>query len=294
MRRPLPLLAAAVSLASVLSFAPGAHAQELTGQNSTTIAPPNRIDIGVKRPYWGAGPTRPFAAAVFDTAGIALRTELDLGYGKPHHMWIGAEVDTSLSLKGLGAFGGLRANAPWGFVRFGPRWWTGTGQSLLEPAESYNRAQLDVNGELKSKYLSIDGELGFSIPLPVGAIGGLITAYGILAVPDGYYVFEDSLRAIIDPPFVGRARLSYLAGIGKPDTLRVGGLVELIYNPGRGYFNIRTGPAVAVALTHHLEALASVAFSVENPDEIGIAGADLGQIGLRYRWATGDLWPEFP
>jgi hypothetical protein len=130
--------------------------------------------------------------------------------------------------------------------------------------------------------------------LPVGSIGGLVDAYYILGVPDGFYLFEDQLRVIVDPPFVGRARLSYLAAIGDPQTFRVGGLAELIYNPGRQYFNVRIGPAVAVSLTHHLEAVASVAISVANPDEIGISGADLGQIGLRYRWATGDLWPEFP
>jgi hypothetical protein len=58
--------------------------------------------------------------------------------------------------------------------------------------------------------------------------------------------------------------------------------------------NVRLGPAIVVSLTHHLEAVGVAALSVFNPDEIGLAGADLGQIGMRYRWATGDLWPEFP
>jgi hypothetical protein len=287
-------IAAGVVLASALSLSRAAFAQELSGVGANATSPPTRVDIGPKRPYWGAGDARWFAAVTFETAGISEKSQLDVGFGRPHYQWIGLSTDTALSLRGLQTFGGIRAVAPWGFARFGPRWWTGLGQKLLTPELSYNRAEIDVNDGLKSKYLSLDGEVGFSIRLPIGAIGGLITAYGILGVPQGYYVFEDSLRVIMDPPFVGRARLSYLAPIGDPATFNIGGLAEVIYNPGREYVNVRIGPAVAVSLTHHLEAVASIAISVANPDEIGISGADLGQIGLRYRWATGDLWPEFP
>jgi len=31
-----------------------------------------------------------------------------------------------------------------------------------------------------------------------------------------------------------------------------------------------------------------------SPDELGLVGADLGQLGLRYRWASNDRWPDFP
>lgn len=253
-----------------------------------------RTNITSQRPYWGAGPTRFFAGVVFETGGISSKTELDIGYGKPHHMWAGLDVESQLSLRGMNTFVGARAVAPWGSVRFGPRFWTGLGQKLIEPVDVVTKPLLDVDEGPASKYLSLDAEVSFNIPLPFGSIGALVTGYGILAVEDGYYVFEDALRVVIDPPFVGRVRLSYLAPIGTPPTMRVGGLAELVYNPGREYANVRIGPAVAVSLTHHLEAVAAAAFSVYNPDEIGVAGADLGQIGLRYRWATGDLWPEFP
>jgi len=29
-------------------------------------------------------------------------------------------------------------------------------------------------------------------------------------------------------------------------------------------------------------------------DQLGVVGADLGQLGLRYRWASGDRWSDFP
>jgi hypothetical protein len=113
-------------------------------------------------------------------------------------------------------------------------------------------------------------------------------------VEDGYYVFEESMRVVMEPPLLWRGRLTYLIGLGDPETLRIGMLGEMLGNPGRDALFVRIGPALAVSLTHHLEAVAASAFVIASPDDIGLAGGDLGQIGLRYRWATGDLWPEFP
>jgi hypothetical protein len=140
----------------------------------------------------------------------------------------------------------------------------------------------------------VDGELYGDVPLPIGKLGLLASAHGILGVQDDHFVFEEGLRVIADPPLLWRARMTYLTGIVEPPTFRVGGIVEVMGNPMREAFWIRTGPAIAISLTHHLEAVGVAALTLLSPDEIGLAGADLGQIGLRYRWATGDLWPEFP
>ena len=74
----------------------------------------------------------------------------------------------------------------------------------------------------------------------------------------------------------------------------VGGLVEFVGVPKRDEVMIRVGPALVVNLTHHLQAVAAASFAVESRDNIGLESADFGQISLRYRWATGDRWPEFP
>ncbi len=277
----------------VIAHAPTAYAQDSRG-SSASFSPGAREDIGTFRPYWGAGDARPFMAVTFETAGIAGRTQLDLGYGKPHHQWAGVEFNTQISLRSLSEFLGVRATAPWGTVRFGPRFVTQYSQRLIEKKDTVTRTDLDQDEGLRSHYLALDADANFSIPLPVGSLGVGLFASGIFGVEDGYFVMEDSLRVPIDPPFVGRARLSYLAGIGVPATLRVGGVFEVIINPERELVNLRTGPAVAVSLTHHLEAVGVAAFSIFNPDEIGLASSDVGQIGLRYKWATGDLWPDFP
>ncbi len=277
----------------LLAYAPLAHAQDTRG-SSASFAGGAREDIGTFRPYWGAGDARPFVAVTFENAGIAGRTQLDLGYGKPHHQWAGVELTTQISLRSMSGFLGVRATAPWGTVRFGPRFVTQYSQRLIEKTDSVTRTDLDQDEGIKSHYLALDADANFSIALPVGSLGVGLLASGVFGVEEGYFVMEDALRVPIDPPFVGRGRLSYLAGIGVPATLRVGGVFEAIINPEREMVNLRTGPAVAVSLTHHLEAVGVAAFSIYNPDEIGLAGADVGQIGLRYKWATGDLWPDFP
>lgn len=286
----------ASALGLVLLLVPrSSAAQELRA--SSGVSPPSagsRVDIGTFRPYWGAAPSRPFAAVTFDTAGIAVRTELDLGIGKPHHEWAGLELTSNLSLRGLSEFLGIRAVTPWANLRFGGRFVSLFSQLLIPEKEVVTRTDLDADEGLKSHYLAVDGEVNFNIPLPVGTLGLGGGAYGLFFIPKGYFVLEENLRTVVAAPFVARGRASYLFGIGDPDTLRIGGVAEVVVNPSRELVNVRVGPAVAVSLTHHFEAVGVAVFSVFNPDEIGLAGADLGQIGLRYRWATGDLWPEFP
>ncbi len=292
--RSRSLVLASLSALVVAGVTVPAAAQDLTSLSPGATAPPDRNELSAGRPYWGAGKDRWFGAATFDSAGISARIGLDVGYGKPHHQWFGLQVEPQVSFSGIGAFGGLRAATPFGSLRVGPRFYTSLGQHLVEKADVITKPMLDLEEGPRSRYLSLDAELNVSIPLPLGSFGALLNASGVFGVNEDYYVFENSLRVVMEAPFVGRLRLNYLAPIGAYKTFRIGGMVEGIYNPGREYLNIRTGPAVAVSLTHHLEALAQVAFSVYNPDEIGLAGADLGQIGLRYRWASGDLWPEFP
>ncbi len=287
-------IAAAVLVSSV-SVAGTAFAQEDVVTNPGTLpASELRTGIGVTRPYWSAGEYRPFLAAVFETGGVSLRTELDAGWGKPHYSWFGTEISSSMSLRGLTAFGGLRGVLPFGHVRAGGRYVASISQRFLDKTAVVTRPMLDVDEGDRSRYVSIDGEVQFEIPVPIGKLGGVASAHGLFGVPEDKLVFEDALRIIAEGPFIARGRLQYLAGIGDPPTFRVGGIVEVMGDPVREAVWIRSGPAVAVSLTHHLEAVGVAALTLLSPDEIGLAGADMGQIGLRYRWASGDLWPEFP
>jgi hypothetical protein len=286
---------AAAAVALALTRSGVAVAQNVTDPPAGAVLPSElRAGIGVQRPYWSAGEPRPFLAGIFESGGISLRTELDAGWGRPHYAWAGGELTTQLSLRGVTIFSGLRGVLPFGSLRAGARYFLATQQRFLPPNNQLTRPELEIDEGQRTRYLSLDGELQFEIPLPVGTLGGLVSAHGMLGVPDPFFVYEEALRAVVDPPFVARGRVQYLAGIGDPPTFRLGGIVDTIVNPSREAVWVRTGPAIAISLTHHLEAVGVAALTLLSPDEIGLAGADLGQIGLRYRWATGDLWPEFP
>ncbi len=295
MRRTLFLAACALGVLASIVVSRSASAQDVLVPTPGAVPPSElRSNIGVSRPYWSAGESRPFLGAVFETGGISVRTELDAGWGRPHYSWIGGEVTSSLSLRGLSAFTGVRGVLPFGSVRFGGRYVVNIQQRFIEDFPQITRPMLEVDEGPRSRYASLDGEVQFEIPLPVGKLGGVASAHGLFGIPEGYFVFEDALRMVAAGPFITRGRIQYLAGIGDPATFRVGGIVEVMGDPQREAVWFRTGPAVAVSLTHHLEAVGVAALTLLSPDEIGLAGADLGQIGLRYRWATGDLWPEFP
>ncbi len=294
-RRTLRAVLAGAALGVAFLAAGQVSAQELSrlppGQFSDSGL---RTGIGSRRPYWSAGEPRAFFATVFDFGGISGRVEADLGYGKPHYTWAGLETGASLSLRGVTEYAGMRTVLPFGFIRLAGRFFEATSQKLILPRPVITRPMLDVSEGPRSAYGAIDGEVSFDIPLPLGAIGVLASAHGIFPTQDHYYVFEESLRVVTAAPFLWRGRLSYLAGVGDPPTLRVGGVAEVVHDPSRDAVTLRTGPAITVSLTHHLEAVGVAAFTFFGPDEIGLAGADLGQISLRYRWATGDLWPDFP
>jgi hypothetical protein len=295
MRPPIRASVCGLAALGVIFASRFASAQDVLVPTPGAVPPSElRSNIGVSRPYWSAGESRPFLGAVFETGGISVRTELDAGWGRPHYSWIGGEVTSSISLRGLSAFTGVRGVLPFGSVRFGGRYVASIQQRFIEDSPIISRPMLEVDEGPRSRYASLDGEVQFEIPLPIGKLGGVASAHGLFGIPEGFFVFEDGLRMIAAGPFVGRGRVQYLAGIGDTPTFRVGGIVEVMGDPQREAVWFRTGPAVAVSLTHHLEAVGVAALTLLSPDEIGLAGADLGQIGLRYRWATGDLWPEFP
>ena len=287
-------LGSLLALAAAL-FAGSAAAQDVRSLPAyATPSSDARLGIGTLAPYWSSGSSRPFLAAVIETVGLSLRAEMDLGFGKPHYAWAGAELSSSLSLRGTTTYLGARGALPWGSLRAGARYFAAAQQRLLVPSGQIERAELDVDEGPRTRYVSLEASADADIPLPFGGLVALGSVHRLFGVERGYLVFEDALRVVAEPPWLARGRLTYLVGFGTPATLRLGVLAEVIGDPQRETLWVRTGPAVAVSLTHHLDAVGVAAISVFSPDEIGLAGSDLGQIGLRYRWATGDLWPEFP
>jgi len=248
-----------------------------------------------RRPFWrGSGGERPFFAATLDGGALYLRPRAHIGYGRPHFQWVGAEVGTGLSLSGVTGYAGLRGVFPYLDLSIGARYESPRDQAFLPRQDSFVREELELTTLPQARYVVGQVEAASAIPFPGGNIVAVASGYYISNVPDDLLVFEQSLRVVSDAPWMWRGRLGYLYHLGWLGTMRVGALAEFIHLVGRKDFVIRTGPALSVSLTHHLEATAQVLLVAQSPDSLGLRGADLGRLGLRYRWALGDNWADFP
>jgi len=116
----------------------------------------------------------------------------------------------------------------------------------------------------------------------------------MLDVPPDKYVYEESYRAIVADRFFQVFRVAAVARLLREDALKVGVLTELLASTGRGQNVFRMGPAAALQLTDHLEALGTLSVAVSSPDRLGLALGAYGVGGLRYRWATDERAPKFP
>ncbi len=76
--------------------------------------------------------------------------------------------------------------------------------------------------------------------------------------------------------------------------MKLGAAAEMIHVPLRSMIVVRAGPLVSVGLTHHLEVNGGLMIVAASRDDIGLPAADVGQLALIYKWATGDRWAEFP
>ncbi|WP_437835050.1 hypothetical protein [Sorangium sp. So ce1153] len=294
-RRPL---AAAAALAAITLVPAWARAQDPADLPPPASDPPSvssGVDLLQKRSYWArSAGARPFVAAVLELGVIYFRPSLALGVGKPHWSWLGVEGYSSVSPSGGAEYVGLRAALPRLEIRGGARYAFSTSQYFLEPRASYTRRETELMQGPRSRYVAGEVEVSGSIPLLGGSLFGVATGYAVLGTPEGYYLYEEALHTVMKPPYLYRARLGYMEEMDRYGELRLGAAAEVLGNPGRDSLIVRVGPVLAISLTHHLDAVATVMVVAATPDRLGLLGADLGQLGLRYRWATGDRWPEFP
>lgn len=249
-----------------------------------------------QRPFWsGSGPSRPFFASTLEGGALFVRPTAHLGYGKPFHRWFGVDGGASLALGGVRMFGGVHAVVPkWGDLTIQARYEHPRNEFWLPPQETYIREDLELQSTGRQAYVVGEAEYRGAWSVPGGNLAAVVTGYYVGNVRDDFYVFERGLRVVLDPPWMWRGRLAYLYHLGWLGTMRLGAAVELIHLVNRNTAVVRAGPAISVSLTHHLDAVGAAMIVARSPDQLGLIGADLGQLTLRYRWATGDRWAEFP
>lgn len=230
--------------------------------------------------------SRWFGASTIDVGFLYFRPRVAVGWGRPHEAWIGAETNPIFTSSGLGAYGGVRGALPYVDLRVGARAYYPLEHSFFHPQGSYDRLDLQQRVGPHARYISLESELNLDIPVGPGSILALASATYVAGVPDGFYVFEETLRVIAAPPWIFRGRLGYSLTFGPDGAVHVGVVVELLEMPERPAFAVRAGLVAAVRLWDDLEVRATMVPVVAATDSIGIAGADIAQLGIRYRWST--------
>jgi hypothetical protein len=274
----------------VMTLAPSALAQWTSpGAGVPDLGAPhsdNLIDPSLRR-SWDEGKPRLFAATQIDAGFLYLRPRGQLGYGKPFNTWVGVEGNPIVGNQGWGAYAGLRL--AWRFVdiRFGARHFRAWQRGYLNPQASYSRLDLDSTANPTATITTLETELNFGFPVGPGDVIGTFSASDVESVPDGFLVFEETLRVVVDPPFVWRGRGGYVFRWGEHDQYSVGPVVDVLNVPNRDdSTTVRAGPVMRITLSRHFDVRGSFVTTILSPDRLGLVGGDFTELGVRYRLAT--------
>lgn len=243
--------------------------------------------------YWSKGAPRWFVSSKSDLGALYLKPYFSVGYGLPHWMWAGVDVNATTTIEFGQVYGGVRASLPVLDLAFGVRDALSYWKNFLDPQATYVSADLGGPGK-NARYWAWEAEAVGIIPLPHSAILLNYIAVGLPDLPPDKYLYEETYRAIVADRFFQVFRVAAVARLLREDALKVGVLTELITSTGRGQNVFRMGPAAALQLTDHLEALGTLSVAVSSPDRLGLTLGAYGLAGLRYRWATGEPAPRLP
>jgi len=235
-------------------------------------------------------PSRLFAAARVDIGFVYFRPRLSLGYGQPFWKWVGIDANPIVSAEGVGVYGGIRAALPNINLRAGARWQPLTFErSLLTPKRSYVRDDIETRDGPKSKYVSLESELTVSFKLGGGDVFSEFALTYVTGVQSGFYVYEETIRVVVEPPWVWRGRVGYSLRFLKDDALRIGGVLEVVAVPGRTdhFFALRGGIVASLRIRRDLQIRALLVPVLVSRDTLGSDGGDVFLIGIRHYWATG-------
>jgi hypothetical protein len=252
---------------------------------------------GARRPqngYWSVGETRWFVSTKSDVGTPYLKPYFSFGYGLPHWLWAGIDVNAITTLEFAQGYAGARASSPILDLAFGVRDTLSFGKPFLAPAVSFGHDDVVIATSPGARYWAWEAEAVAVAPLPYSAVVVDLIAVRILDMPDNQYLYEESYRAVVARPLFAVLRVAAVVRLLREDALKVGVLSETVFSTGRGRGVLRVGPAGALSLTDHLEALGTLTLAVASPDTLGLALGAYGVAGLRYRWATGERDPKLP
>jgi hypothetical protein len=298
--RPFPACAVLASVATALTlptaggrlaWADDSHAPAATTQApKASWADDARISCPTCIPrYWSDDPARLFVSLRLDAGYLYLKPRFAFGYGKPFSLWGGIDAVPLVTPDSAGGYGGLRLQIEWFELRAGARYVHAFLHQFLTPKDQYTLVDLAEDTGHPSNYLALEAEVAAAIPVGPGAVLVTGTASSIQLVPAEYYVYDETLRVVVSPPPVYRARLGYALPFMAENNARLGLVGEVLDIPDRHGRVYRAGVVATFDIDDHLQAIATVVVPVWSLDSLGFLGADYTELGIRYRWASGEV-----
>lgn len=248
-------------------------------------APTMWIDRNMTKSWELDGP-RPFFSAMVDVGYLYLRPRVALGYGKPFHKWIGIEANPSMSAQSTGGYAGLRLDIPFFDLRVGARQTYSFNRSYQTPNTHYRRYDLESTEKDRTFITTLETEANFTVPVGPGVILGLLSLSYLPKVPNGDYVYEETLRVMVQPPWVVRQRLGYMFGFGEHRQASIGPAVDVLEIPERRSVVLRAGILARFVLSRSFELRGTFMPRIVSQDALGLLESDFTELGLRWRWAT--------
>jgi hypothetical protein len=258
------------------------------------VSPSESVELRPANGYFSVGTPRWFVSTRSDIGTPYLKPYFSAGYGLPHWLWAGVDVNAIVTTEIAQVYGGVRASAPVLDIAFGFRDTWSFQKRFLEPRHAYTKSAVYDPGRPRARYWAWELEVLGAVPLPHSAIVGNFVLVRTLDVPRGAYVFDESYRAIVADPTFAVIRVAAVARLLNENALKLGPLLEHVFETGRPGGVIRLGPAFALQLTDHLEAAAALTIPLKSPDRLGLTLGSYGTACLRYRWATGETKPAWP
>jgi hypothetical protein len=249
--------------------------------------PDTFIDREMTRP-WSEAHTRAFLAGTIDVGYLYLKPRLAVGYGKPFSSWVGLEAAPIASSTEIAAYGGLRVLLGPFDLRSGARFNKAFDYQDLPQQASYSRLDLESTVGGKTTYTALETELKVAATVGPGSIIATGALFYVVGVPAGFDVYEETLHTIARPPVLWWGRGGYDFHFGTQHQHGIALVGDVLYSPERDTATVRAGLLLHFAFSHQFEIRGTFVPTVWSRDGIGLAGDDFTELGLRYRWATGD------
>jgi hypothetical protein len=248
---------------------------------------PDTLGLRADLNPWRQAPVRSFLSTRLDLGFLYFKPRVSLGYGRPHDTWVGVDLNAMGNMDHVGVWGGLRGALGWLDLRVGARYLFSWNHTFLEPRAVYTQDDVDNRVGADASFVSLEAELTMALPAGPGDLLCEVAGTYVLGVDQGFHVYEESLKVVVDPPWVWRARLGYRYRLDRRGVFRLGLAGEVVGVPNREAYTVRGGVIGSARLLRNLELRITFMPVIYSDDDLGAAGSDLLMLGVRHRWATG-------